>query len=55
LLSAQVVLTDRMEQLAKAQAHTDERSRQTKEEKEEMDERIGVLIRMMDEWIKRHP
>ena len=46
LLTAQVVLTDRvdrlaqrMESLAESQAHTDER--------------LTVLIRMMDDWIKR--
>lgn len=39
LLTAQVVLTDRMDKLAAAQAHTDER--------------MSVLIRMMDDWIKR--
>jgi len=39
LLTAQVLLTDRMDKLAAAQAHTDER--------------MGVLIRMMDDWIKR--
>jgi hypothetical protein len=46
LLTAQVVLTDRMDKLtermdklAAAQAHTDER--------------MGVLIGMMDDWIRR--
>ena len=39
LLTAQVILTDRMDRLAAAQAHTDER--------------MAVLIRMMDDWIKR--
>ena len=39
LLTAQVILTDRMDRLAAAQAHTDER--------------LAVLIRMMDDWIKR--
>ena len=39
LLTAQVVLTDRMDKLAAAQTHTDER--------------MGVLIQMMDDWIKR--
>lgn len=50
LLTAQVVLTDRMDQLTRrmqdgftrlseAQAHTEER--------------IGILMQMMDDWIKR--
>jgi hypothetical protein len=39
LLTAQVLLTDRMDKLAAAQVHTDER--------------MGVLIRMMDDWTKR--
>ena len=39
LLTAQVILTDRIDRLAAAQAHTDER--------------MAVLIRMMDDWIKR--
>jgi len=39
LLTAQVLLTDRMDKLAAAQAHTDGR--------------MGVLIQMMDDWIKR--
>jgi hypothetical protein len=48
LLTAQVVLTDRvdklaqrMDALAEAQAHTDQR--------------LGVLIQMLDDWIKRQP
>ncbi len=48
LLTAQVVLTDRMDKLAQAQARTDEQLRDT-------DKRLGVLMQMMDEWIKRHP
>jgi hypothetical protein len=46
LLTAQVVLTDRVDKLAQrmdilaeAQAHTDER--------------MGILIQTMDDWIKR--
>lgn len=39
LLTAQVVLTDRIDRLAQAQAQTDER--------------LSVVIRMMDDWIKR--
>jgi hypothetical protein len=41
LLTAQVVLTDRVDRLTQAQASTDER--------------LNVLIRMMDEWVKRQP
>ena len=48
LLRAQVILTDRMDKLAQAQALTEQRFRDT-------DERIGILIKMMDEWIRRHP
>jgi hypothetical protein len=41
LLRAQVQLTDHVNTLAQAQKDTDER--------------IGILIKMMDEWIRRHP
>jgi hypothetical protein len=39
LLTAQVVLTDRMDKLTQAQTHTEER--------------MSVLIQMVDDWIKR--
>lgn len=48
LLTAQIVLTDRLDKLtervdriAEAQVHTDER--------------LNVLIKMMDEWVRRQP
>jgi hypothetical protein len=46
LLTAQVVLTDRMDKLAEAQVRTNEQLRHT-------DKRMGVLIGMMDDWIRR--
>lgn len=39
LLTAQVVLTDRLTKLADAQAQTEDR--------------LSVLMRMMDDWIRR--
>jgi len=42
------VLTDRLDKLVQVQARTDEHIQHT-------DERLGVLIRMMDEWIKKQP
>jgi hypothetical protein len=39
LLTAQVVLTDRMDKLTQVQTHTEER--------------MSVLVQMMDGWIKR--
>jgi hypothetical protein len=48
LLTAQVVLAGRMDELAQAQKRTDEQLAHT-------DERLGVLIRMMDDWIRRQP
>ena len=41
-------MTDKLDRLAEAQAHTDELIKQTQEE-------LGVLIRMMDEWTRRNP
>jgi len=53
LLTAQVLLTDRidklterMDRLAASQARTDEQLHET-------DERLNALIRVMDDWIKR--
>ena len=48
LLTAQVVLVARMDELRQAQAASEARSK-------EQDERIGVLVKMMDEWIRRNP
>ena len=53
LLTAQVLLTDRMGNLAAVQARNDEQFRQTDEQLRQTAERLNVLIRMMDEWIKR--
>jgi len=41
LLTAQILLTGRMDELVQAQKDTDAR--------------MGILISMMDEWIRRHP
>jgi hypothetical protein len=46
LLTAQVVLTDRMDKLAQ---HTDESFRKLTEAQAQTEERLGVLMRMMDD------
>ena len=52
LLTAQVVLTDKVDKLADTVAalarHTDERFAAT-------DERLNALIHVVDEWIRGHP
>lgn len=48
LLTAQVVLAGRMDELAQAQKVTEQHFQDT-------DARMGVLIKMMDEWIRRNP
>jgi hypothetical protein len=57
LLTAQVVLTDRMDKLTdrmdKLAQHTDESFRKLTEAQAQTEEHLGVLMRMMDDWIKR--
>jgi hypothetical protein len=51
LLTAQVVLTDRMDKLAQ---HTDESLKKLADAQAQTEERMGILMRMMDDWIKRN-
>jgi hypothetical protein len=53
LLTSQVLLTDRMDRLAKAQERTDEQIKATGEQMKETDARLTVLIQMMDDFIGR--
>jgi hypothetical protein len=48
LLTSQILLTDRLDKLVQAQEENERRFQET-------DERLGILIKMMDEWIRRHP
>jgi hypothetical protein len=59
LLTAQVLLTDRMDkltgtmqELAESQKQTDERMKELAESQKHTDERMGILIHMMDEFIR---
>ena len=48
LLTAQVVLAARMDELTQAQKITEQHFQDT-------DARLGILVKMMDEWIRRNP
>jgi hypothetical protein len=48
LLTAQVVLTETVQQLAEAQKRTEEQLKENAEAQ-------NVLMRMMDEWIRNRP
>jgi hypothetical protein len=48
LLTAQIVLTDNMNKLAQAQAAAAQAHQET-------EDRLTILIKMMDEWIRRNP
>ena len=52
LLTAQILLTDQMKETDRRMKETDQR---LKELSAHTDERLGSLIKMMDEWIRRHP
>ena len=53
LLTAQVILTDRMDRLAITMQELAESQKQTDQQMKESDERLGILSRMMDEFIRR--
>ena len=52
LLTAQVVLTDRMDRLTTTMQELAEAQKYTNQQMKETDERLGILIRMMDEFIR---
>jgi len=53
LLTAQVVLTDRMDRLTTTMQEVAEAQKHTDQQMKESDERLGILTRMMDEFIRR--
>jgi hypothetical protein len=53
LLTAQVVLTDRMDRLTTTMQELAESQKHTDQQMKESDERLGILTRMMDEFIRR--
>jgi dynactin complex subunit len=53
LLTAQVVLTDRMDRLTTTMQQLAEAQKRTDQQMKESDERLGILTRMMDEFIRR--
>ena len=53
LLTAQVVLTDRMDRLTITMQELAEAQKRTDQQMKESDERMGILTRMMDEFIRR--
>jgi hypothetical protein len=53
LLTAQVVLTDRMDRLTTTMQELAEAQKHTDQQMKESDERLGILTRMMDEFIRR--
>ncbi len=55
LLTAQILLTDQMKETDRRMKETDQRLKELKEQSAHTDERLGILIKMMDEWIRRHP
>ena len=52
LLTAQVVLTNRMDRLATTIQELAEAQKHTDRQMKESDERLGILIRKMDEFIR---
>jgi hypothetical protein len=52
LLTAQVVLTDRMDRLTTTMQELAEAQKYTNQQMKETDERLGILIRMMDGFIR---
>jgi len=55
LLTAQVVLTGNMNELAQSHRKLAESQKNLTEAQKHTDDELGVLIRMMNEWIERHP
>ena len=54
LLTAQVVLTDRMDRLTTTMQELAEAQKRTDQQMKDSDGRLGILIRMMDEFIRRN-
>lgn len=52
LLTAQVVLTDRMDRLTTTMQELAEAQKRTDQQMKESDERLGILIRTMDGFIR---
>lgn len=55
LLTAQVVLTDRVDKLAASMEELRDAQKRTDEQMKATDDRMGILIRMMDELIRNRP
>jgi hypothetical protein len=54
LLTAQIVLTDRMDRLTTTMQELAEAQKRTDQQMKDSDGRLGILIRMMDEFIRRN-
>lgn len=55
LLTAQVLLTDSMRELAEAQRRTEEQLRRTDAQLAETDQRLNALIEIVDGFIRKPP
>ena len=55
LLTAQVVLTDRVDKLAARMDELTQAQKITEQHFQDTDARLGILVKMMDEWIRRNP
>ncbi len=55
LLTAQVLLTDRVEKLADTVETTVQAIASLAETQKHTDERLNALIHVVDDWIRRHP
>jgi hypothetical protein len=55
LLTAQVVLTDRVGKLAARMDELAQAQKITEQHFQDTDARLGILVKMMDEWIRRNP
>jgi hypothetical protein len=54
LLTAQIVLTDRMDRLTTTMQELAEAQKRTDQQMKDSYGRLGILIRMMDEFIRRN-
>jgi len=54
LRTAQIVLTDRMDRLTTTMQELAEAQKRTDQQMKDSDGRLGILIRMMDEFIRRN-
>jgi tRNA(His) 5'-end guanylyltransferase len=62
LLTSQILLTDRIDKLtgtieglASSQDSLNVKMKELADSRKQTDERMNILIQMMDEWIRRHP